>query len=385
METPTTDTPSPRLVAYMTPQGAWRFFRSLAGACPGSRLLWRLPWSLRRYPDAAEVAERALATYLATARSWHWTRWLPRTLALRLLRWRYAGLRRMWESLPGAAGLCWNGFDRGRYLFAESARRAGRPCLFAELAPLPGFLTLDPRGVNFAGSVPADPAFYAAWIDRHPDAADWRETGRHLTARPPRRAASPAAPAARMDGPFVFVPLQVPGDSQIRYFGDWIDSVEALVRAVQVASDHLPAGWRMVIKEHPSSRVPLGHLVDPSRHPRCAIDNATDTFELVRRSRAVITINSSVGLQSFYFDKPVVVLGRAFFGFEPLVARPASQAELNARMASAEGLGFDPVLRDRFMRYLVSAYYFPANLRAEGLDAAQRGRLAALLRGERDA
>jgi capsular polysaccharide export protein len=177
----------------------------------------------------------------------------------------------------------------------------------------------------------------------------------------------------------------VPGDSQIRYFGDWIDSVESLVRAVQLASDHLPAGWRMVIKEHPSSRVPLGHLVDPSRHPRCVLDNATDTFELVRRSRAVITINSSVGLQSFYFDKPVVVLGRAFFGFEPLVARPASQAELNARMASAEGLGFDPVLRDRFMRYLVSAYYFPANLRAEGLDAAQRGRLAALLRGERDA
>lgn len=379
-----TAAPLPRLVAYMTPQGAWRFFRSLAGACPGSRLLWRLPLSFRHYPEAAEVAERALETYLATARPWHWTRFLPRSLALRILGWRYAGLRRMWERRPDAAGLCWNGFDRGRFLFAESARRSGRPCLFAELAPLPGFLTLDPQGVNFAGSVPSDPAFYAAWIDRHPDAADWRETGRHLTARPPRKAPA-AAPAERVDGPFVFVPLQVPGDSQIRYFCDWIDSVESLVRAVQLASDHLPEGWRLVIKEHPSSRVPLGHLVDPGRHPRCVLDNATDTFELVRRSRAVITINSSVGLQSFYFDKPVVVLGRAFFGFEPLVARPASQAELNARLAAADSLGFDPVLRDRFMRYLVSAYYFPANLRAEGLDAAQRQRLAALLRGERDA
>lgn len=381
---PEPEAPLPRLVAYMTPHGAWRFFRSLADACPGSRLLWRLPWSFRRYPETAEVAEAALATYLATARPWHWTRFLPRSLALRVLGWRYAGLRRMWERRPRAAGLCWNGFDRGRFLFAESARRAGRPCLFAELAPLPGFLTLDPQGVNFAGSVPSDPAFYAAWVDRHPDAPDWRETGRHLTARPPRRAPLAGA-AAPVDGPFVFVPLQVPGDSQIRYFGDWIDSVESLVRAVQVASDHLPPGWRLVIKEHPSSRVPLGHLVDPARHPRCVLDNVTDTFELVRRSRAVITINSSVGLQSFYFDKPVVVLGRAFFGFEPLVARPASQDELNARLASADSLGFDPVLRDRFMRYLVSAYYFPASLRGKGLDPAQRQRLAALLRGRRDA
>lgn len=382
METQAPEPALPRLVAYMTPQGAWRFFRSLAGACPGSRLLWRLPWSFRKYPETAEVAERALVTYLETARAWHWTRFLPRSLVLRVLGWRYAGLRRMWEKRPDAVGLCWNGFDRGRFLFAESARRSGRPCLFAELAPLPGFLTLDPKGVNFAGSVPADPAFYLDWIRRHPESPGWRETGRHLTARPPRKA--PASPAERVDGPFVFVPLQVPGDSQIRYFGDWIDSVESLVRAVQLASDHLPEGWRMVIKEHPSSRLPLGHLVDPARHPRCLLDNATDTFDLVRRSRAVITINSSVGLQSFYFDKPVVVLGRAFFGFEPLVARPASQDQLNSLMAAAGDLGFDAELRDRFMRYLVSAYYFPASLADRGLDAARRRRLVALLRGERD-
>ncbi len=375
----------PRLVAFMTPMGAWRFFRSLAAACPGSRLLWRAPWSFRRYPETPEVAASALVTYLGTARPYHWTRWLPRDLSLRLLGWRYAGWRRLWEESPDAVGLCWNGFDRGRYLFAESARRSGRAFLFAELAPLPGFLTLDPQGVNFAGSVPSDSSFYADWSDRHPEASDWRETGRHLTARPPRKAAASLAPAAAVTGPFVFVPLQVPGDSQIRYFGDWIDSVEALVLAAQEASMHLPAGWRMVIKEHPSSRVPLGHLVDPVRYPRCVLDNATDTFELVRRSRAVITINSSVGLQAFYFDKPVVVLGQAFFGFEPLVARPASQAELNARMASADALGFDPVLRDRFMRYLVSAYYFPAQLSLRQLDASQRKRLADLLQGRRDA
>jgi capsular polysaccharide export protein len=378
------ESPLPRLAAYMTPQGAWRLFRALAAACPGSFLVWRLPWAFRQHPETDEVARRALATYLATARPWHWTRLLPRSLALRVLGWRYAGLRRMWERCPDAVGLCWNGFDRGRFLFAESARRAGRPCLFAELAPLPGFVTLDPQGVNFAGSVPSDPAFYAEWIRRHPDAADWRETGRHLTARPPRKAAA-GAPAPRVDGPFILVPLQVPGDSQIRYFGDWIDAVESHIRAVLEASDHLPEGWTLVIKEHPSSRVPLGHLVDTARHPRCVLDNVTDTFGLVRRSRAVLTINSSVGLQSFFFDKPVIVLGKAFFGFEPMVARPRSQAALNALLASAETLGFDPVLRDRFMRYLVSAYYFPADLRARGLDDTQRARLAALLRGRRDA
>ncbi len=53
-------------------------------------------------------------------------------------------------------------------------------------------------------------------------------------------------------------------------------------------------------------------------------------------------------------------------------------------MASAEALGFDPVLRDRFMRYLVSAYYFPAQLSTRKLDAPQRKRLADLLQGRRD-
>jgi hypothetical protein len=78
----------PRLVAFMTPMGAWRFFRSLAAACPGSRLLWRAPWSFRRYPETPEVAASALVTYLETARPYHWTRWLPRDLSLRLLGWR---------------------------------------------------------------------------------------------------------------------------------------------------------------------------------------------------------------------------------------------------------------------------------------------------------
>jgi capsular polysaccharide export protein len=289
----------------------------------------------------------------------------------------------MWERSPGAVGLCWNGFDRERYLFAESARRAGRDCLFAELAPLPGFLTLDPRGVNFAGSVPQSPDFYHAWASRNPGRHDWKAVVGRLVARAPRK--SPVASEARaVDGPFVFAPLQVPGDSQIRYFGDWLDSVEAMLRALLAASESLPQGWTLVIKEHPSSKVRLGHLIDPVLFPRCVLDNASDTFDLVRRSSAVVTINSSVGLQSFCLDKPVVVLGQAFFGFEPLVRRCRGLDELRRVLGSPESIGFDAELRDKFMSYLVGAYYFPWAKEAE-LDPEQLRRLSRLTRGERDA
>lgn len=369
-------------LAYMRPQGARDFFKMVTNTGAAARLVYTLPWSLRKYPEQREVAEKAFATYMSTARPWHWTRLLPRGISIWLLSLRYAGMRRLWDLMPGAVGLCWNGFDRGRYIFAESARRSGNTCIFAELSPLPGFLTLDLQGVNYAGSVPRNADFFLRWSARHPEAAGWRDAGRHLSARPPRKPVASAPP--EVPGPFLFVPLQVPGDSQIRYFGDWICSVEGALSAVLAASEHLPAGWTVVIKEHPSSKVRLGHLVDTSRYPRCVLDNATDTFELVRRSSAVLTINSSVGLQSFFFDKPVIVLGHALFGIEPIVRRARSQSELESLLRRADLIDYDARVRDAFMSYLVNAYYFPFKVGAAVLDKEQAARVRMLLLGMRD-
>lgn len=373
-----------QLRILMTPGGARPLFDALLAAVPGSRPVFVLPWSWRGYPETPTVARQAWETFQQTARRSSWRRWMPRALVEAVIGWQYNGTRRRFEREPASVGVCWNGFDRNRLIFRLAARDAGRGCLCAELAPLPGVVTLDPRGVNEANSVPRDAAFYATWAAAHPPQLDWRAAGAHMTARRPRTVTheGPAAtPEEQLAAePYLFLPLQVPGDSQVRYFGDWIDSIEGLIAAVEQAARQLPAGWQLRIKEHPSARVKLGHLVGQAPGSRCRLDNATDTFTLVRHSRGVVTLNSSVGLQSFFFDKPVIVLGRAFYGFEPLVQRARSADELGALFRDAAQLTVDATLRAQFMRYLQEAYFLPYELKSGGpLSDAGRQRLASIL------
>ena len=87
------------------------------------------------------------------------------------------------------------------------------------------------------------------------------------------------------------------------------------------------------------------------------LDNTTDSFAQLAASRGVVTLNSSMGLQSFFYDKPVVVLGRAFFAIPGLVTCASDQSALNAAFASADSLSFDPASRAKFMNWLDQVYY----------------------------
>lgn len=280
---------------------------------------------------------------------------MVRRLAQRLHR-----VRRMAEGAlrGGATHLAiWNGQGGHRRLLVEAARAAGLKGLFAELAPIAGRITLDPQGVNAAGSLPADPDYYRAWGAAHPDRdglVRWREL---LVTRGGIRRDN-QGDATALDGrPFVFVPLQVRRDTQIRAHGGWIRSVPEFIDEVARAAHLLPPGWRVVFREHPSCRQgnaeQLGRLVGD----RVAVDNATDTFELVRRSQGVVTVNSSVGLQSLLLGKPVAVLGRANYAI-PSVVQPATGRDaLGEIFATARDWPVDEALRDAFLSFLAEEYY----------------------------
>jgi capsular polysaccharide export protein len=90
---------------------------------------------------------------------------------------------------------------------------------------------------------------------------------------------------------------------------------------------------------------------------RVVLDNGSDSFAQLAASRGVVTLNSSMGLQAFFHDKPVVTLGRAFFALPGLVTPAGNQTALNAAFAGAESLTFDPAFRARFMNWLDQVYY----------------------------
>ncbi|MDD9994021.1 MAG: hypothetical protein OXP75_19660, partial [Rhodospirillales bacterium] len=136
------------------------------------RVSWILlrPISLRRYKEARAVAERALVNAPNPPSSW-----LMRTLKLWHLRAQYAGARRLFQRRGSAVAVAWGGSDGGRMAFMEGARAAGARRLYVEHAPVPGRITVDPRGVNALCSLPRTLEPYLAWADKHaPDRKAWR-------------------------------------------------------------------------------------------------------------------------------------------------------------------------------------------------------------------
>jgi capsular polysaccharide export protein len=259
------------------------------------------------------------------------------------------------------------------------AQALGLATLFAELAPIAGHVTLDPSGVNAAGMLPSDPAYYRAWAKAHADrgkVALWRE---RLVTRAGVRRESQGDVGA---GPFLFVPLQVRGDTQIAVHGGWIKSVPAFIDAVAQAAQHLPPGWRVVFREHPSDRTGNAGQLARLVGPRVAVDNATDTFELVRRSEGVVTVNSSVGIQSLLFGKPVLVLGRANYAVPGVAASAGSADQLSQAFATAGDWSIDLTLAEAFLRFLAEEYYvqWPLSTEArERVGAQVRSRFAGRL------
>ncbi|MCO8144770.1 capsular biosynthesis protein [Rhodovulum tesquicola] len=334
-------------------------FAAIASQSGGGRRLPLIGLSFRNFPETQERAAAALAVAKRQPRGR-----LGRGLKRALIAAQYNWSRRFFTRQPGAVAVCWNGLTGSRRAFMEGARDAGAGRLYAELAPFPGRITLDPLGVNAQNALPRDPGFYRDWAAADParQGEGWRALGANLTARASRRAdvGQGDGDALAGAGPFLFCPLQVPNDSQITLFAGWVGSVEGMIAALARTARALPEGWHVRLKEHPSAR---SSLADPLARAvaeaggRLVIDNATDSFAQLAASRGVLTINSSMGLQAFFHDKPVIVLGQAFFAIPGLVTPVHSEAALAETLAHPQALSFDPALRAAFMSCLDLVYY----------------------------
>ena len=329
-------------------------FAALSAAEGTSRRLLTIPWSLHDHPETAPRVA------LCLSRAKHQPNGLTRRLKTLLIRLQYNGARRLFARNPEAIAAAWNGLGGSRQAFLLAARDAGIPTLHAELAPFPGRITLDPKGVNADGSVPQDPAFFTTWAAEDPTRANdqWRAMGQTLTARPSRRTDVTQSTAPLPDTPFLFCPLQVPDDSQVTLFSGWSRDMQGFLTALGEAALHLPDGWHLRLKEHPSARTNLTDLIAPLLATgKVVLDNQTDSFAQLAASAGVVTLNSSMGLQAFFFDKPVITLGRAFFARAPLTTPAHNQPHLNQLFTNPQTLTFDALDRARFMTWLDRVYY----------------------------
>ncbi|WP_179405213.1 capsular biosynthesis protein [Burkholderia guangdongensis] len=250
----------------------------------------------------------------------------------------------------------WNGQQLLCRAVARACVERRVPLRFLELSNLPDKLFADPLGVNALSSLAAAPdaldaldalplpsdALHRRWLARYeaykarplPQATTRpvrkllsacnyllkhathgvarldRRALRVAQALPPPREALALDPATLMRRRYVFLPLQVAGDTQLRLHSD-VDNLQAIEQAVRIAQ---AAGADLIVKLHPAEydAAELARVLASQRRHRFALAT-TPTLELIRHAAAVVTINSTVGLEAMLHGKPVAAFGRCFY------------------------------------------------------------------------
>lgn len=148
---------------------------------------------------------------------------------------------------------------------------------------------------------------------------------------------------------YVFVPLQVHDDTQIRYNSPYVEDMHELVSLVVAAVRQVDESNTIVVKEHPQDlgRVDYGDLQeqysDVTWLRRFPID------QVVAGAEVVVTVNSSVGMQALTQYVPVVAVGESFYDGNPFVEHPQSSDEVVAAIGTSLSKDLDEAAVDEYV------------------------------------
>jgi capsular polysaccharide export protein len=280
-----------------------------------------------------------------------------------MARWYFSSCHRVLENKNIDGLAVWNGQNLPLAAAVSAARRLGIRTLFFENGPLPNSTMLDPKGINFENSVPRDQEFF---IDVHVEEDKLHQLLQTpLVVRAPRKNKPENKTPAVLPDNYLFLPFQTYNDTQVLLFSPWIRGMRELVREVKLALAHLPHPRPvLVVKEHPSCRMNYTDLYEAMAGSEVVFASGISTMELILRSKGVITINSSVGIESILLGKSVLTLGQAFYNIPGLVLHAENTQELIEAVGKL--VEFEPLtrLREGFLYYLKYHYLLEGTHRA---------------------
>jgi len=125
--------------------------------------------------------------------------------------------------------------------------------------------------------------------------------------------------------PFFFFPLHLEPEASTLILAPYY--VNQIATIANIAKS-IPAGSRLYVKEHISSfgRRPLSYYKAIRRLPNVRlISPFEDSHELIKNALTSIVLSSTVGWEAILYEKPVIVLGNAFYnasGLAHIVKHP---------------------------------------------------------------
>lgn len=275
--------------------------------------------------------------------AWFWPLFLrAETMRAKYLYWRY----KLWLMHENDIMVAvWNGKKFRQAILVVAAKELGVPLMFFETGPLPGYSVVDPEGVDFFAAIPRIAAFYENYICRLPESG--------------RLSLTKVEKSSDLPEDYIFVPFQVVEDSNIYLHSPWIKDMRHLYAQIERLAAQFPAR-QFVIKPHPACPEDYSDLIS-QHNPQIHFVTDKPTTELVQHAQAVITVNSTVGMEALLARKKVVVLGQAIYGF-PGVSKPVEHYQALAdAIETLDGWVLDKATLDGFLCYLQFDYAIPGD------------------------
>lgn len=273
---------------------------------------------------------------------WVLNRWWQVQRAKRMFRQAVAVLKQHEAPFLGV----WNGKKFRQAIWVVAAKSLGKQVVYFERGPLPGYSMVDAFGVNAASGNPRERAFYQQYAC-------------HLA----ENVAIKIKKGEKPEGmPVLFVPFQVVEDSNIYMHSPWIRHMRQLFSLVEKLSEAYPH-WEFWLKEHPACNEAYPDLHEQAKKHggKIRFVNEYPSAELVEKATAVMTINSTVGMEALQAGKQVLVLGEALYAIEGLTQPIKTESELIENFEQKALLPVDEETVKHFICYLKQDYVVPGD------------------------
>jgi len=249
--------------------------------------------------------------------------------------------------------LIWNGGKFRQLIALNVAKLLDIEVYYFENGLLPNTMVFDTQGINYNNSVPRDKIFYETYQST-------TQLPKALVPRIGKNRKTFKGDKEALPQEYIFVPFQVDADTQIISQSPWVKNMRALYAIIESVAKESP--YHFVMKEHPSSGVEYPDLHKRSlENNNISFHNTYSTQELIENSMAVITINSTVGIEALLFHKKVIVLGNAFYNIEGITYGAQDINELRHILEHIKTFTPNKSLIEKLLSYLYVEYLIEKN------------------------
>lgn len=156
----------------------------------------------------------------------------------------------------------------------------------------------------------------------------------------------------------LFVPLQRPSDTVIKYFSKNVDNMEHFLKNIVEIQERLKDEWVLIVKKHPLETQRL------YENTLFYVEDSTHFKDLIELCDAIVLINSGVGVISMMYEKPVYHFGDAFYS-HPLINMEVQSSDDVISSLKKEEFKVDAEKVKRFISYLIDDFYSFGNFFTE--------------------